>query len=604
MIFFNRLQQINIFKKLLFGIFCILLVSFAVVTLFINSGINKSSSTLVAAILKTYGDHQKSSLSDLNNNVNSIANKLNQADETTRKIISDLYDTSYTTMAEALASHLLPLIEGFDFDSAGEIATKLIQSSKAVTWIKFEISEEPGKDDIYEFGEKLTTEEKIFSHSIKTDFSFIKLELQISLAEMQAINKIKVIFSDINNDNKELFQHLARNSQKSTEKLKSQAAISSREGQHLILKIILVTVLTVILLTLLIMGVLISRVITKPINHSVVMLKDIAEGEGDLTKRLEIHSSDEIGEMSSWINSFITKLQSMITDIGIDAEKLNSSVSSLSSLSESLLSGAEETSTKATSVATAAEEMSVNMNSVSGAMEESTANVGSVSNAISEMTSTIEEIARNSEKARVITTEAVEKVNSATSEVESLGSSAQDIGKVLETITEISEQTNLLALNATIEAARAGEAGKGFAVVANEIKELAKQTAEATSDIRQKIESIQQSTSATVREISDISTVVGKNSSIVSSIASAVEEQSTTVKDISNSMAEMADGIYEIKENVNQSSTVAQEIAMDIAGVNQAAGEISDGAGEVSTNADSMRHMSERLTQLVRIFKV
>lgn len=594
----------NIFKKMIIGIFIILLISFTVVTLFVNNGVKKSSANLVSVILATYEGDKKTTIEGLNNNVENIANKLNQADLTIQEIISDLYDTSYNTMAEALANQLMPLIEGFDFESAGIIAETLIKSSKSVTWIKFETSEKPTKDDIYTFGQKMNDEARSFSHEIKAEYSFIKLELQINLAEMQALNEIKTIFSNINNENMKLSVHLADGSQKAIAKLKNQAALSSKDGQRLIFKIIIVTVLVVIALTMVIMGVLITRVITQPINKTVIMLKDIAEGEGDLTKRLEIQSSDEIGEMCQWINSFITKLQSMITDIGKDAEELNGSVNALSALSSQLSTGAGEASTKATNVASAAEEMSSNMHSVSSAMEESATNIEVLSTAVGEMTSTIDEIAENSEKARSVTSEAVAKVNSATIEVKSLGESAQEIGKVLESITEISEQTNLLALNATIEAARAGDAGKGFAVVANEIKELAKQTANATSDIRQKIQLIQGSTSATVIEIGNISSVVDKNSSIVSSIASAVEEQSATAREISDSITTMADGAQEINENIGQSSSVSQEIAKDIAGVNHVSIEISDNAGEVSSSVDSMRDLSERLTKLVRTFKV
>ncbi len=347
-----------------------------------------------------------------------------------------------------------------------------------------------------------------------------------------------------------------------------------------------------------------SRKISSPIKKTSAMLRDIAEGEGDLTGRLEILSNDEIGEMGKWFNLFMTKLQEMIKDIGSDTEKLYGAVDSLSSLSGQLSSSADESSAKATCVATAAEEMSTNMTSVSGAMEESSTNVGLMSTAISEMTSTIDEIAENSEKARVITNDAVHQVKNATTEVESLGISANEIGKVLETISEISEQTNLLALNATIEAARAGEAGKGFAVVANEIKELAKQTAGATGDIRQKIESIQQSTSATITEIANITDVVDNNAVIVATIATAVEEQSATAREISGSINQMADGIQEINENVSQSSTVAQDIAMNISDVNLASDEINSDAGNVSNNADSMRELSERLATLVRTFKV
>lgn len=124
-------------------------------------------------------------------------------------------------------------------------------------------------------------------------------------------------------------------------------------------------------------------------------------------------------------------------------------------------------------------------------MEEATTNINMIASAAEEMTATIAEIAQNSEKGNAIVGRAVSQAQVVSAKVGELGHAAQQIGKVTETITEISEQTNLLALNATIEAARAGEAGKGFAVVANEIKELAKQTALATEEIKSQISSIQ-----------------------------------------------------------------------------------------------------------------
>jgi methyl-accepting chemotaxis protein len=370
--------------------------------------------------------------------------------------------------------------------------------------------------------------------------------------------------------------------------------------QRNLLVFIIMGLITVTFLAL----ILFSRKISAPIKKTSEMLRDIAEGEGDLTGRLEILTKDEIGELGTWFNSFMSKLQGIIKNIGEDTEMLNSSVNSLSNLSAQLSSGADESSAKADSVAAATEEMSTNMTSVSSAMEESSTNIAIMSTSMNEMTSTIDEIAENSERARVITNAAVDQVQKASVEAGELGSSANKIGQVLEVITEISEQTNLLALNATIEAARAGEAGKGFAVVANEIKELAQQTAGATNDIREKIESIQHSTSTIVTEIDNITDVVDNNATIVGTIATAVEEQSATAREISNNITQMADGIQEINENVSQSSTVAQEIAKDIASVTQTAGEINTSADKVNHNSDNMRELSERLTSLVRTFKV
>ena len=152
------------------------------------------------------------------------------------------------------------------------------------------------------------------------------------------------------------------------------------------------------------------------------------------------------------------------------------------------------------------------------------------------MTSTINEISKNTAKGSETTGRAVDTAKQVTNKVDALGRAAREINKVTETIADISAQTNLLALNATIEAARAGEAGKGFAVVAGEIKALAQQTAQATSEISLKIESVQTTTQESVTAIGSIVEVIDEINSIVSTIASAIEEQSITTQEIASNV--------------------------------------------------------------------
>jgi len=313
---------------------------------------------------------------------------------------------------------------------------------------------------------------------------------------------------------------------------------------------------------------------------------------------------DELDKMAAWINTFVTRVASMIKDIAKDSEILNNSSADLSSLSAQMSGSAENMAGKSNTVAAASEEMSSNMNSVAAAMEQAATNVGMVATATEQMTSTINEIAQNSERASTITGEAVVETQSASNKVHELGSSADEIGKVVETITEISEQVNLLALNATIEAARAGEAGRGFAVVANEIKDLAKQTAEATLEIKGKIGAIQGSTNETVTEIDRISKIIHDVNEIVATIATAVEEQSVTTKEIAGNVAQASKGIQEVNENVAQSSTVSGEIASDISGVNQSADEMSNSSAQVNLSAEELNRMGVKLNEMVGKFKV
>jgi methyl-accepting chemotaxis protein len=185
-----------------------------------------------------------------------------------------------------------------------------------------------------------------------------------------------------------------------------------------------------------------------------------------------------------------------------------------------------------------------------------------------------------------------------------LGESAQDIGKVTEVITSISNQTNLLALNATIEAARAGNAGKGFAVVATEIKELAKQTASATEDIKNKIATVQNSTASTVNDIENIMKVIHDVSDIVTTIATAIDEQSVVTRDIASNIAQATRGMDDGSERVSQMLTVTQSVARDIAAVSSAGNDINSGSKQVQSSAVELSNLAEQLRGLVLQFKV
>jgi methyl-accepting chemotaxis protein len=345
-------------------------------------------------------------------------------------------------------------------------------------------------------------------------------------------------------------------------------------------------------------------VITKPLNQVVDNLKDIAEGEGDLTSRLDIKSRDETGELAMWFNLFLDKIQGIIRDISDNAGTLQTSSGSLSDLSSRMSSVGGEMASKFDAVTVAAQEVSSNVTAVASSVEETSINVSIVASSAEEMTSTIDEIAKNSEKARFITSEVAANAHQVNNSAQELGKVAQDIGKVTETITEISEQTNLLALNATIEAARAGEAGKGFAVVANEIKELARQTAKATLQIKTQIEGIQGSTDNTIREISQITTSINEVNEIVSAISASVEEQSVTTKEIAENVAQASNGISEVNQNLAQSSKIVENIAQDITGLNQYVGEISDTSTQADSNSKDLSTLADQLNKLIGRFKI
>jgi methyl-accepting chemotaxis protein len=345
---------------------------------------------------------------------------------------------------------------------------------------------------------------------------------------------------------------------------------------------------------------------TRYVSSRVGRLAQFAEtiAGGDFTASIHIDSADELGRLAQAMNQMRVRLATLLHDFVAGVVHLSSSSDELFGIASKMSDGAVNMSDSAHTVAAAAEEMSANMNSVAAASEQASTNVNMVAAAAEELTATVAEIARSSETARNISSDAVEKASQASTRVNELGTAATQISKVTEVITEISEQTNLLALNATIEAARAGDAGKGFAVVANEIKELARQTANATLDIKKEIEGIQTTTTSTVGEIKVITEVIDKVNDIVATIATAVDQQSATTQEIANNVAQASEGIQEVNTNVSQSSTVSMEIARDIAVVSQVAGDISNSSAIVSGNAGDLSQFTVKLREMVGEFKL
>ena len=188
--------------------------------------------------------------------------------------------------------------------------------------------------------------------------------------------------------------------------------------------------------------------------------------------------------------------------------------------------------------------------------------------------------------------------------VTTLGQDANEIGTVTETIAAISDKTNLLALNATIEAARAGEAGKGFAVVANEIKELANQTATATTDIGKKLKGIQSSAGIAVTGVQKIAEIIKSLNKIVMSVGKTVTQQKNATQEISENISQASLGIKEISENVSQTSKAANQITSEITKVNESAKEMSDSMVQLNQSAEELSKMAALLKDQIGQFKV
>ena len=350
------------------------------------------------------------------------------------------------------------------------------------------------------------------------------------------------------------------------------------------------------------LGFVSTRNITRPIKQVVKLAQQMSAG--DFSHELTLDQKDEIGMLVEALNQLVTRMAHMLGQVVNSVDTLRLSSAEMTRISDQMAKGADLTAHKSNTVATAAKEMSANMNSVSAASEQATINVSKVAEAVAGTTTTIKAIAQQSQKARSIADSAVAQADHTSAKMNALGGAAAAISKVTEVITEISEQTNLLALNATIEAARAGEAGKGFAVVANEIKELARQTAEATHEIKAKIDGIQNSTDETVADMTQITEVINQVNDIVAAIATSVDNQLVSSEAVAGNVQEASAGFEEINENVSQCSHVTGQISEEIVDVKSSADELKQTSTEVASNVKELSQIAEKLHDVVDHFHV
>ena len=317
--------------------------------------------------------------------------------------------------------------------------------------------------------------------------------------------------------------------------------------------------------------------ITQQIRNRTELVRVMqAASKGDLTQEVHTSGTDHLAMVGAHLREFFEALRTNLRSIGEAAGTLDVASGQLTGISQLMASNAEETATQATVVSAASEQVSMN--------------VKVVATGCNEMQASIREISRSANEAARVAKSAVTVAGSANKTIAQLGESSAEIGKVVKLITTIAQQTNLLALNATIEAARAGESGRGFAVVANEVKELAKQTARATEDIGQKIDSIQGDARSAVAAIGEVSTVINQINDISYTIASAVEEQTATTAEISRNVAQAAKG--------------SGDIAQNITGVASAARQTTQGATETQRSAADLNSLAGELKSLVAQFVV
>jgi methyl-accepting chemotaxis protein len=326
--------------------------------------------------------------------------------------------------------------------------------------------------------------------------------------------------------------------------------------------------------------------------------------KNDLTATFNACERDEIGFLAQSFNSFFMSFLTTIRKISENANTVVSSSTQLLSTSAQIAASAEEISGQTHTVSSATEQAAANVNTISSSAEEMSASTSSVATAIEEISASLNEVTGNCQKEMQFVRNAIVHVQNNREIIDRLGAAAKSIGAVVRVINDVADQTNLLALNATIEAASAGEAGQGFSVVAHEVKELSRQTAQSTQEIKKQVDDIQTNTASAIKAIESVVMVIDEINLISQTIVTSVEEQSTVVNEIAKNVSQVGMGSQEIARNVTESAKGLSEITRAIHEVSTAVSTTSQGVTQIKSDADELAKLSENLMSVVSQFKI
>lgn len=358
----------------------------------------------------------------------------------------------------------------------------------------------------------------------------------------------------------------------------------------------------IILLASLVLSFLEIRSLLIPIHACTSALQQLSTG--NLDAEVGFVRQDELGTLAVSVDVCILNLRNLIGGVAAASKELVTSAKELQTTAISQAASAEETTMQATTVASAGEELAANSQTMAKASQQINLAANSVAAAMEEMSASVQEVAQNCAHESQIAQQADMQAGKTRQMMNQLDESSHQIGKIVEMISNIADQTNLLALNATIEAASAGEAGRGFAVVANEVKALAKQSADATEEIKEQIMRIQDNIGASVKSIDDVAQIIQEVSHTASSIASASEEQSATTAEIVRSIHEVTNASSTLSENVQHATEGTAEVARNISGVSEAAAESAKGSSFISASSDSINTLAANLNQQIGGFSM
>lgn len=360
------------------------------------------------------------------------------------------------------------------------------------------------------------------------------------------------------------------------------AAISSARNITLLLGLIA-------LVAGIFISVLIGRSIANPIKSAVNAMNEIAEGDGDLTQRLNEEGKDEVAQLGRAFNNFAEKVRQMVTQVSGSTTQLAAAAEEMSMITSDMNQGVQKQQSETEMVATAMNEMTATVQEVARHATEASGAAQSADSEAQEGKSVVQQTVTT------INTLANE-IESATTVIQKLETDSDNIGSVLDVIRGIAEQTNLLALNAAIEAARAGEQGRGFAVVADEVRTLASRTQESTQEIQTMIESLQQGSRNAVKAMES------SQSQSQQSVEQATNARGS-LDAITDAVATISTMNIQIASAAKEQSTVSEEINQNVVNISQVVEQTAEGAKQTMTASNELANLANELQRLVGQFK-
>jgi methyl-accepting chemotaxis protein len=346
----------------------------------------------------------------------------------------------------------------------------------------------------------------------------------------------------------------------------------------------------VITALLIFISITLSRSITHPLHMTITALRDVASGEGDLTRRLEIMGRDEVSQLSTEFNTFADKLQLMLMQVASATQELSDATTTVANISDEASKGVVQQQSETDQVATAATEMSSAAQNVAESASHA-ASSAQDANGKAQESRAILDINRDT------TTSLQQAVENAGLVIRKVGEQSQNIGGILTTIREIADQTNLLALNAAIEAARAGEQGRGFAVVADEVRTLAQRTQTATGEIEEMISELQEGSK-------QAALAMDEGQKLTEESVTSTEETSNSLREIISAIALINDMNAQIASAAEEQAAVVEDINRNIVNISTIAGETSDRSQETNAAMREMEQQVDALRQLLGQFRL